>query len=659
MASGPTDLANQAVFDMASGKDKNGDRTVGVITKCDVTQQALQVEDHRIFQNDHTLRRSLQVVDIVRNKTKPLRHGWFVVRNRTPGEVSNEITALEHHKIEREYFEAEPWNTIPEERRGTQALKKQLADLLSARIENVFPTLAKDVQKLQADTESALESLGTPRDTLSQKRAYLSDVALAFHSLIIQGLQGQYASVSEDAMKLRMKVRDANDAFARFMKQKGHAVPFMEQPHDAAEGSKLLQASTNKDEGSGKTSARRPAAKSGGLFDQTKTGHVGSSCPGTKDGFIPFIAKDYADESVQSHFQSINMHSRYRNFSFEELRLSDYMQDQATPATASQASATNGNPAGGLFGVPPPPANGQSASTLFSKPVTQPNSALNRPFFFGKPSTHADTMEIYQWIRNEIRASRGTELQGTLNPSVLSILFHKQAQRWRVLSKDHFASVRAAANHAVLSVLKTVCKDQNIRQRIEDSIYKASMREGERRSKQLAEHVDNLLTKHLQTSNEAFAEKVKASRMTRFHAAVERYRQSHQQVIVQEDGNIGFGDRLEIDMRDTAALFGELHMSNQQNLEDEIHDILKAYYEIARESFVEFVNNHVVEGYLYDKEGPVYFFSPVYVGGLTDEQVEDMAAEDEKLVQDRVEKEAKLLRLSKAKIIAERCMRSK
>lgn len=43
VASGTNDLANQAVFDIASTEDPNGERTVGVITKCDITQHKNQV----------------------------------------------------------------------------------------------------------------------------------------------------------------------------------------------------------------------------------------------------------------------------------------------------------------------------------------------------------------------------------------------------------------------------------------------------------------------------------------------------------------------------------------------------------------------------------------------------------------------------------------
>ena len=44
---------------------------------------------------------------------------------------------------------------------------------------------------------------------------------------MVQGLQGQYASISQDAAKLRMKIREWNDKFASDMKLRGHVVPFV------------------------------------------------------------------------------------------------------------------------------------------------------------------------------------------------------------------------------------------------------------------------------------------------------------------------------------------------------------------------------------------------------------------------------------------------
>ena len=93
-------------------------------------------------------------------------------------------------------------------------------------------------------------------------------------------------------------------------------------------------------------------------------------------------------------------------------------------------------------------------------------------------------------------------------------------------------------------------------------------------------------------------------------------------------------------------------MSNSQNLEDEIHDTLKAYYEIARDDFIEYVTQLIVEPYLSDLEGPVLFFSPVYVAGLKDEDIGALGQEDETNMRERAEKEETLARLNQAEKIA-------
>ena len=165
----------------------------------------------------------------MKNETKPLRNGWFVVRNRTPSEVKEGVSIQEHHQKERDFFSKKPWDEISEERRGTQALKKTLAALLCHRIQTVFPSLLKDIRTQKKQHQRCLEEMGVPRASLGQKRAYLSDIALGFHTQMMQGLQGQYASILQDAAKLRMKVRDANDIFAYEMKLRGHAVPFVER----------------------------------------------------------------------------------------------------------------------------------------------------------------------------------------------------------------------------------------------------------------------------------------------------------------------------------------------------------------------------------------------------------------------------------------------
>lgn len=70
-------------------------------------------------------------------------------------------------------------------------------------------------------------------------------------------------------------------------------------------------------------------------------------------------------------------------------------------------------------------------------------------------------------------------------------------------------------------------------------------------------------------------------------------------------------------------------MSNIKHTVQDIHDILKAYYKVARKRFVDNVcmqatDYHLVTG----PETPLKLFSPSLVSGLTPEQLEEIAGED-------------------------------
>jgi hypothetical protein len=69
-------------------------------------------------------------------------------------------------------------------------------------------------------------------------------------------------------------------------------------------------------------------------------------------------------------------------------------------------------------------------------------------------------------------------------------------------------------------------------------------------------------------------------------------------------------------------------LSQDHNIQ-EIHDILKSYYHIARERFVDNVFKQAAGHYLVTgRETPLKLFSPKFVSELTVEQLEDIAGED-------------------------------
>ena len=328
--------------------------------------------------------------------------------------------------------------------------------------------------------------------------------------------------------------------------------------------------------------------------------------------------------------------------------------------TNAFGSSPSDKPAAGLFGSTP---SAQSTLNLFGptpgqKPTSPPMKPGNSPTP-GLSSGDADPQnaEIYRWIRTEIKSNRGVELQGTLNPDILPMLFHQQACKWGDIAEKHFATVVKFSLSVLNGILDSVQCDRITRKKIRPLIYDASDAREDENKDSLLERFNNIRSRHLQTSNTSFEEKVAQARYQRFQAALDRYRIMQQQkelaantsqASTPANSNLFFV----VDMRDTAQLFSELHMSNSRNLENEIHDTLKAYYEIARDDYIEYVTQHIVENFISTESGPVLFFSPLYVAGLSDEQIDELAMEDEGVVKDRIEKEATLKRLKSAERIA-------
>ena len=249
---------------------------------------------------------------------------------------------------------------------------------------------------------------------------------------------------------------------------------------------------------------------------------------------------------------------------------------------------------------------------------------------------------------------RGTELQGTINPDVLPILFRKQSANWEKIAQKHFSALANAVENICLGILETECEDRNVRKRIQAKIGASHDECMERGGAQLARRVAELQSRHLQTHNPDFERKMAEAKRLRFCTALERFRASSS-LNMAFDLDTQMRDSLVlIDLADIDSLFKELHMSNARNLENEIHDTLKAYYEIERANFIENVTQLIVETYLNDPDGPVLQFSPMYVSRLTDKEIEELAAEDESLIQTRKEKEATLSRLKQAEAIAKK-----
>lgn len=176
---------------MAEEYDPNGERTLGILTKPDlVLEQSAQAA----------------VCNIVRGKKKQLTLGYYVVRSRGADQGDSEFGRRE------DMFKQAPWNTLPPERVGVQALKARLAELLGHMARREFPKLRKEINDMLHSAERERDALGPSRKDEHEQRRFLSGIAGRFQDRVRQALEAQYAgdSAFENSIQLRLVTQVVN-----------------------------------------------------------------------------------------------------------------------------------------------------------------------------------------------------------------------------------------------------------------------------------------------------------------------------------------------------------------------------------------------------------------------------------------------------------------
>ncbi|KAI8241486.1 Dynamin-A [Colletotrichum sp. SAR 10_99] len=84
-----------------------------------------------------------------------------------------------------------------------------------------------------------------------------------------------------------------------------------------------------------------------------------------------------------------------------------------------------------------------------------------------------------------------------------------------------------------------------------------------------------------------------------------------------------------------AAIFHLFHHSAEENMVNDVHDVVKVYYEISLGNFIEHVTSNITESFISHETGPLRGLSTKWMFTLTEEEVEKLAREDEHIVQQR------------------------
>jgi len=166
-----TDVANSDALKMASTVDREGLRTLGVLTKLDLMDQGTNC------------------VDVLMGKVVPLRLGYIGVINRSQKDIIDKKTIRDAVASERQYFMNNSAYMGMAERLGTPFLATTLNRLLVHHIKASLPALHRRVQEMHQAKTQELQGYGnanlqTNADRGALLLAILTQFATDFNNVI-------------------------------------------------------------------------------------------------------------------------------------------------------------------------------------------------------------------------------------------------------------------------------------------------------------------------------------------------------------------------------------------------------------------------------------------------------------------------------------------
>lgn len=139
------DLATSHALDLARKWDKNGERTLGVITKIDLMDRGTDARA------------------VLSNKEIPLRYGYVGIKNRSQEDIQNKVKVKESLDKEEKFFRQNPiYCTMDSSVLGTRALTRRLTEILFKSIKSHLPSISREINEKVKECEDKLKSLGEP-----------------------------------------------------------------------------------------------------------------------------------------------------------------------------------------------------------------------------------------------------------------------------------------------------------------------------------------------------------------------------------------------------------------------------------------------------------------------------------------------------------------
>lgn len=496
------DIATQEILELAEEYDKNGERTLGVLTKPDLVLETSA-------QN--------AVCDLILGKKRPLTLGYFLVRNRGADGGVTLQSDLD------QALRKQPWNDLPRERIGIAALKEQLGPLLVDMTRREFPKLLRDVGDQIKACKKELNSLGPPRQDEREQRSFLSQIAATFQDRARAALAGDYnadSSFDQEELRLITRVVNITELFSADFQQGAHSRRFEEV--------KL---------------PKRPLESD--------------------------VFNGYASDSEEAPIK----------------RMIDTLRTLVLDAKVDNVTPEEYVELGDIIVLP---------------------QALPKP-----------RDDVTAWIKDIYMGSRGLDL-GTFNANLVSIAFAEQSRKWGEGTKRYMSRVIIVLHRFIAAALRSVLPEEHAREELWSAVLDSLLERYRNALDQASLLIEVERRKQPYTLNRQFTEALSKSRAFRITELMRpRARKDNRQ----------FGElQYTVNLDDIVKAAED--KSNVEQLQEEIHDILRAYYSLALDRFIDNVFQLAVDyPLLHGPSSPLKVFTQDWVINLEAEQLERIVGE--------------------------------
>ncbi|GJN66113.1 hypothetical protein PLICBS_000129 [Purpureocillium lilacinum] len=221
---GNNDYVQAPILKKARHFDPRGSRTIGVLTKPDMTER-IGLEE--------------KFLELVANKDREnnFKLGWYVLLNPGPGEQW--LAPEERAAREADFFTRGRWSALPPHMWGIASLRQTLSTQLQRHIGRHVKTLRRQIQQALERCDGQLRAMGSAKDTVEEMRFEMGELFTGSNNLVTPAVNGNYKNPFGERFfarqssprgtpphKLRARVREESERFARQFRQHGRRINF-------------------------------------------------------------------------------------------------------------------------------------------------------------------------------------------------------------------------------------------------------------------------------------------------------------------------------------------------------------------------------------------------------------------------------------------------